>query len=117
MIPTTRKTNKNRLIWLFAGAAILGLVVYRTWIYTPATDTLKVIPFRVSGGWGYDVEVKGKTYIHQPFVPGIRGRRPFPDRKTALKAGKMMKAKMMTGRVPALTRDDLVKIGIDTTGI
>jgi hypothetical protein len=102
------------LIWLFAGAAILGLIIYRTWIYTPATDTLKVIPFRVSGGWGYDVAVKGKTYIHQPFVPGIRGRRPFPDRKTALKAGKMMKAKMMTGRVPALTPEDLVKIGIDT---
>lgn len=112
----TRKT-KTRLIWLFAGTAAAVVLISRIWFFNPASDTLKVTPFRVSGGWGYDVTAQGRTYIHQPFVPGISGRKPFPNRKTAIRAGKLMRAKMLSGHVPALTREDLVKIGVDTTGM
>jgi hypothetical protein len=111
---TIKKTKHTRLIWLFTGAAAMVLLG-SIWLFKPASDTLKVNPFRVSGGWGYDVSAKGRTYIHQPFIPGVIGRKPFPDRKSALRAGKMVRAKLVAGHVPALTHEDLAKIGIDTT--
>jgi undecaprenyl pyrophosphate phosphatase UppP len=110
----TKKTKVRFLILLLAGAALAVLIIFRNQIVHPAPDTLKVTTFRVSGGWGFDVIVKGKIYIHQPFIPGVPGAKPFPDRKSALRAAKMVRAKMMTGRPPALTREDLVSIGIGT---
>ena len=71
-----------------------------------ATET-----FSVSGGWGYQVLVNGKVYIYQPFVPG-NNKAPFPSKKAAKKAARLVENKMRSGVTPNLTREELEKIGI-----
>ena len=113
----TKLIKQRRTVLLILTAiAFAGIVIYRTFLYTPSAETLKATTFRVSGGWGYDIAVHGKGYIHQPFIPGIPGRKPFPDRRSARRASKTVKARLANGLAPVLTQGDLLKIGIDSLG-
>ena len=115
MILTTKRTKLFRLLLLSLAIAVFALIVYRVFL-SPSTETLNVKTFRVSGGWGYQISIHQKPYIYQPFIPVIPGKKPFPNRMTALRAAKTVKAKMLRGQRPDLTIDDILKTGIDSLG-
>jgi len=100
---------------LFTAIAALFLIVYRIFD-SPSSEALDVKTFRVSGGWGYQVYVHEKLYIDQPFIPVIQGKRPFPDRMSALRAAKTVKAKLLHGQRPTLTMEEVLKTGVDSLG-
>jgi hypothetical protein len=112
----TKRTNRFRVLYISLTLVILSLVAYRVFFYTPVPEILKVETFRISGGWGYRVFVRQQLFIDQPFIPGIPGKKPFPDRRSALRAAKTVKAKMLQGQRPTLTRDDILKTGVDSLG-
>lgn len=87
--------------------ALISIVTYRTFFNGPASDPLYVETYRISGGWGYKILLDDRVYIDQPFVPGLPGKKPFPDRRSALQAGKMVRTRLAQGRIPRLTREDL----------
>ena len=115
MTITKKKTKIYKLLLLSLAVAVLSLIAYRVF-YSPTTETLNVKTFRVSGGWGYQVYVHQKLYIDQPFIPAIPGKKPFPDRMSALRAAKTVKAKLLRGQRPELTIDDILKTGVDSLG-
>ena len=112
---TTKKTKRYRLLLLSLAIAVLSLIAYRVFL-NPSTETLNVKTFRVSGGWGYQISIHKKPYIYQPFIPVIPGKMPFPNRRTALRAAKTVKAKLLSGQRPDLTMDDILKTGVDSLG-
>jgi hypothetical protein len=115
MTITTKKTKIYRLLLLILAFAVLSLIAYRVF-FSPSTEALNVKTFRVSGGWGYQIYIQQKLYIDQPFIPAIPGKKPFPDRRSALRAAKTVKAKLLHGQRPELTIDDILKTGVDSLG-
>ncbi len=74
---------------------------------------IQVLPVQGPLGWGYDVMVNGKKYIHQPFIPAINGRRGFENEQEALLVGNRVVANMTGKRAsPAVHVKDLLELGI-----
>jgi hypothetical protein len=48
---------------------------------------VQVLPIQTSIGWGYEVQVDGKPFIRQEFVPAIFGRRGFDTKEQAITVG------------------------------
>ena len=72
----------------------------------------KVIPYRVENGWGYKIEVRGQVVVNQPFIPLLPGMYPFPDKRVALKTGKLVLSRLKKDQIPVLTIDDLKDLGL-----
>jgi hypothetical protein len=113
---TTRKIKGYRLLFISIAIVLLSVVAYQVFFHARTSDTLKIETFRVSGGWGYNIVTRGRVFIYQPFIPGIPGKKPFPDRKSALGAAKMVKSKLEQGKLPSLTPEDILKTGLDSLG-
>lgn len=63
--------------------------------------------FKSGEGWGYDIRVNGREYIHQPYMPAIEGQIPFRDKQAARKTGKLVIKKLKKGQVPSVTKGEL----------
>ncbi len=65
------------------------------------------------GGWGFDIYVDGRRYIHQPTVPVIAGTHGFETEEQSERAGSMMVMKLKEGRMPpSLDERDLELLGV-----
>lgn len=53
-----------------------------------------------SGGWGYDILINGKLYIHQPIIPGVQGNRVFSSEEKAREAGELVISKIRNNILP-----------------
>lgn len=61
-----------------------------------------------SKGYGYDIYLNGKKYIHQPMIPIISGNIPFHSRKDAKKTAEFVIFKIRKNILPpALTEAEL----------
>ena len=69
-----------------------------------------VSTFKSEQGWGYDILIKEKIYIHQPFMPAVEGEVPFKSEKAAEKTAKLMIKKLKHHKVPSVSREELQKI-------
>lgn len=76
--------------------------------YNPYENSdITVDPFKVdslesngSGGWGYDILINGKLYIHQPIIPGVQGNRVFSSEEKAREAGELIVSKIRNNILP-----------------
>jgi hypothetical protein len=80
---------------------------------------VQVQPIRSSYGWGYNILVDGKIYIHQEFVPALPGKQSFKSKDEALKVGHKVLAKISANQLPTLTVEELKQMGIvqDSTAL
>jgi Domain of unknown function (DUF4907) len=109
----TDKRKKRILYPLFfiLLAAFSGFVVLQL---TSSSHRIKVTSIQVNGGWGYQIWVNDMVYIDQPFIPIVPGRKAFPDKKSAIRTGNLVKHKLLHNQSPALTRTDFEKLGLDS---
>jgi hypothetical protein len=98
------------LFFVLLAAFLFYILLYRS----KRSDEVKVRTYEVSGGWGYQVVVKGSVVIDQPFIPVLPGRKVFPDKRSASRAGNMVRRKLIQHKMPALTRKDIQKLGLDS---
>ena len=69
--------------------------------------------FQVEEGWGYDVFVDGKRFIHQPNIPVIQGNIPFENEADAKRVAEFVADKIrMNINPPAVTLQELDSLGI-----
>jgi len=61
-------------------------------------------------GWGYNIFVDNKIYIHQELVPGLPVYKGFSKKEYAEKAARMVMQKMMKKTIPNLTENELTQI-------
>ncbi len=79
----------------------------------PQYDSLTYKVYKVDGGWGYDVLINGKVYIHQPFIPAVQGGFPFRTREDARKVAILVIEKLMTRRgMPRVKVEELQELGV-----
>jgi hypothetical protein len=59
-------------------------------------------------GWGYNVLVDGKIYIHQPTVPAVMGNNGFSSEEKARRAGAYVINKIKNNIIPpSVTPEEL----------
>ena len=61
---------------------------------------LTIKTFRIKKGWGFDILLNNKNYIHQSNIPAINGEKPFKTKKEALKIAELMKSKICNNIIP-----------------
>jgi hypothetical protein len=97
----------------FAIAGILFLFVLYRYNFQdkePSPDDhlpVKVLSYRTNSGWGYEIEVDGKVFIHQDNIPAVQGNRSFESAADALKVGEFVLAKMKNNKKPVITVEEL----------
>jgi hypothetical protein len=59
-------------------------------------------------GWGYNILVDGKIYIHQPTVPAVMGNNGFSSEEKAQKAAGLVISKIRNNVIPpSVTPEEL----------
>jgi hypothetical protein len=99
-------TEKKRLIV----PALLIVLIIAAIAYTSRGHSYKIEVYKSGPGWGYDILMKDKLYIHQPFIPAIEGQVPFRDKQSAKKTGRLVVKKLKNHKVPSVTREELKSI-------
>lgn len=62
---------------------------------------------RIDQGWGYDIMLKGKLIIHQPYMPGASGQTAFVQKSSARKIGLLVVKKLENKKSPSVSMDEL----------
>jgi len=73
---------------------------------------LELRPLEKSTGWGYEILVDNKIYIHQDCIPAITSQKPFVSRDEAMLVGNEVIKKLQKGRVAGITIDDLNRLHV-----
>lgn len=69
--------------------------------------------FKTESGWGYEIIIDNKIYIHQSYMPAINGTRSFASREDADKVAKYVAARMQKElKLPSLTYAELDSLNV-----
>jgi len=80
---------------------------------TSPEKTIMTTVFQVESGWGYDVFVDGKQFIHQPYIPVIQGNKPFNNEADAKKVAELVADKIRMNSIPpTVSYQELDSLGI-----
>jgi hypothetical protein len=64
-------------------------------------------------GWGYDIFINGKMYIHQPYIPAVSGLQTFKTDADAKKAAEFVKTKIEKNILPpSVSPQELDSLGV-----
>src|SRR5262245_30097023 len=66
--------------------------------------------FHSVSGWGYDILVDGKLFIHQESIPSIKGNRGFQKKEQAILTAQLIINKMKRGELPTVTTFEVGQI-------
>ena len=69
-------------------------------------------PFEVPGGWGYNIMVDHKIFIHQEMIPAIQGNKAFGSKIDAEKVSNLIVHKITSKRMPSVTKSELDSLQI-----
>jgi len=97
------------LVWAVAVAMIVtgaGVWVSKQ---QPGNDWLPIDlhTLKMSDGWGYEVLVDKKVFIHQDCIPAIASYKRFSTESEALLIGNKVVDKIKKGQKPAITQQDI----------
>ena len=72
-----------------------------------------IIPSSDGSGFGYDIYMDDKLYIHQPDIPAISGTQGFSTKEKAEQAARLVEDKIRNNiRPPAVSIEELDSIGV-----
>lgn len=75
--------------------------------------SFKIIQIQKPKGFGYDIYIDGKRFLHQPNIPAISGNLSFASRKDAKKVATFVTNKIRKNIMPpSVTLKDLDILGI-----
>ena len=98
--------DRNKAIILALFTVILGVSI----TLAVRGHFYEVELYKSREGWGYDILIKEKVHIHQPFMPAVEGEVPFPDKKSAKKTGRLVVKKIRDHKSPSVTIEELQSI-------
>jgi hypothetical protein len=60
-------------------------------------------------GFGYDIRMNGKLFVHQPNIPAIAGNKGFPTKQCAHRVANLVIQKIKKNQIPpTLTFDEVI---------
>ena len=69
--------------------------------------------FEIPGGWGYNILVDHKIFIHQEIIPAIEGNKVFASKDDAEKISGLIVQKITSKRMPSVTKRELDSLQIN----
>lgn len=104
-------TKPSNLI-IIGAALIISATI---WIVTLNKQDVKrkkitATIFQGLNGWGYDILVNDKLFIHQESVPAAHGKTGFTEKKQAEQTARLIINKMERGELPTVTTFELEQI-------
>jgi len=64
------------------------------------TNNIEIRLYKGDYGWGYDILINKKPYIHQPNIPCIEGTKGFVSKEKARKAAELVVIKIKSNVIP-----------------
>ena len=68
--------------------------------------------FKTDNGWGYSITVDNKLFIKQSQIPAVEGNKGFATEEDAAKVAELVIKKIAKNENPAVTKEELQKLGI-----
>ncbi|WP_420148942.1 DUF4907 domain-containing protein [Spirosoma sp.] len=104
------RTGQIRLVLILLLVGLAALTVYQFYVKQP---DYQVQVFTTPGGWGYDILINNKLFIHQPTIPGQSGTVGFASQEQARRVGERVVERVQeTKALPTLTNDELRQLGV-----
>ena len=102
-----KMTKRQKL--LLSICMVLGLlwVVSDYVMGVPKQHPLTTTPIKLENGWGYSIELEGKTIIRQESIPSMAGNYSFASKEDALAVGSWVSQQLVEGKSPSLTPEIL----------
>jgi hypothetical protein len=97
---------------IFIAAGIFILYRHHSAVATNDMLKLEVRPLEKPTGWGYDILVDNKIYIHQDCIPAIANQKTFVSRDEAMLVGNEVISKIQKGQRPAINAEDLKRLHV-----
>lgn len=90
-----------------------------TLTHNAGNDLLKVevTPFKTTAGWGYEIQVDNKIFIHQETIPAVPGERRFLLEQDAVKTGNAVMKRLLEGKRPSLSYEEVMALGLHSTAL
>jgi len=106
-MPSIRKMSIKKNFIIPALFLVIILIVI---IYAKRGHSYEIEAFRSDPGWGYDILMNNKVYIHQPYMPVVEGQVPFKDKQSARKTARLVIKKIRDHKSPSVTKEELQSI-------
>ena len=102
------------VVGVFFILVIIGFSVKTTKSPDPHDGMLKVesVPLHTASGWGYEILVDHKVFIYQEYIPAVAGKKAFLTEEDAMKTAAVAIKKLVKGKMPSITKDDLLALKI-----
>ncbi len=104
-----KNTKKILFRWILYGVTLCVIIALFASIESGNIDGYSLETFQVKdqSGYGYSISKEGKTFIYQPFVPGIpTGTKAFNTADEAKKVGKLVLQRLKEGKSGSITKKD-----------
>lgn len=105
-------TNRHNILVIGISAliAVTILVVTIKQPFKEKKNHISTNVFEGTHGWGYDILVNNKLFIHQELIPAVQGQTGFKTKTQAEQAARLIINKMESGRLPTVTTFELEPI-------
>jgi hypothetical protein len=101
------------LLLLLATGVVVGYGIYRRKQWKKDRVYVELKAFQTSKGWGYDILTNGRPYIHQDIVPAVTSHGyGFRTKEDALAVGQKIYDRVISGKMPMVTQEELKEMGI-----
>ncbi|MDB5223007.1 MAG: hypothetical protein JWN83_1674 [Chitinophagaceae bacterium] len=106
--------KKYKILILIFSAFIILLIGFVTIPKKDDDKLLKIesVPIYNCFGWGYNILVDNKVFIHQEYIPAIAGKRAFLSKEDAMKTAALAIEKLKKGKQPIITKSDLAALNV-----
>ena len=91
---------------------IIGFSVKTTKSDNDIMLKVESVPIHNASGWGYEILVDHKIFIHQENIPAVAGKKAFLTKEDAMKTAGLAIEKLVKGKLPTITKDDLTALKI-----
>jgi hypothetical protein len=73
---------------------------------------IESVAFNTPSGWGYNILVDHKIFIHQEFIPAIAGKKSFSNKDDAMKTASLVVQKLEQSKSPRITVGEIAALKI-----
>ena len=102
------QTTKHNIIVIAIAVVIAGAIPF---IYQAGkNEKIDYKTFHTKDGWGYDIVVKGKTFIHQQYIPAISEEKEFETETQAKEMARLVVYKLKNNKLPTLSKTEVERI-------
>jgi Domain of unknown function (DUF4907) len=99
---------KHSTVVIFVSAMIAAAIPF--FFHEHAQKDVSYKIFKKDSGWGYDISVNGKLFIHQENIPSLAGKRSFTEESHAENTAMLIINKIKRGQLPVVTKFEIQQI-------